>query len=91
MLLSSNHHTGGTCFGDPDRPYFIRESNVIAGVTSFGLNGNCVGMGGAYWVETVLTIWTGSMAPLAIINPSCARCVPGRPGDPSKSDRLLSC
>ena len=52
LLLSNNAHTGGTCFGDSGGPNFIGDSNVIAGVTSFGLNGNCVGTGGVYRVDT---------------------------------------
>ena len=46
MLLSNNYHMGRTCFGDSGGPNFIGDSNVIAGVTSFGLNGNCAGTGG---------------------------------------------
>jgi secreted trypsin-like serine protease len=45
LLLSNNHHTGGTCFGDSGGPNFLgsgpTESKVVAGVTSFGINGNC--------------------------------------------------
>lgn len=48
MLLSNNHHTGGTCFGDSGGPNFLGDSNVIAGITSFGLNGNCAGTGGVF-------------------------------------------
>jgi secreted trypsin-like serine protease len=51
LLLSNNHATGGTCFGDSGGPNFIGDSNVIAGVTSFGLNGNCAGTGGVYRVD----------------------------------------
>ena len=51
LLLSNNHSTGGTCFGDSGGPNFIGTSNVIAGVTSFGLNGNCAGTGGVYRVD----------------------------------------
>lgn len=51
ILLSNNHSTGGTCFGDSGGPNFIGSSNVIAGVTSFGLNGNCAGTGGVYRVD----------------------------------------
>jgi hypothetical protein len=46
LLLSNNKATGGTCFGDSGGPNFIGSSNVIGGVTSFGLNGNCAGTGG---------------------------------------------
>jgi secreted trypsin-like serine protease len=51
LLLSNNHSTGGTCFGDSGGPNFIGRSNVIAGVTSFGLNGTCGGTGGVYRVD----------------------------------------
>jgi hypothetical protein len=51
LLLSNNAHTGGTCFGDSGGPNFIGNSNVIGGVTSFGLNGNCAGTGGVYRVD----------------------------------------
>lgn len=54
LLLSNNAHSGGTCFGDSGGPNFLgRGSNVIAGVTSFGLNGNCAGTGGVYRVDRV--------------------------------------
>jgi hypothetical protein len=52
ILLSNNHSTGGTCFGDSGGPNFIGNTNVIAGVTSFGINGNCAGTGGVYRVDT---------------------------------------
>jgi hypothetical protein len=51
LLLSNNAHTGGTCFGDSGGPNFIGSSNVVGGVTSFGLNGNCAGTGGVYRVD----------------------------------------
>jgi secreted trypsin-like serine protease len=51
VLLSNNAHTGGTCFGDSGGPNFIGSSNVIGGVTSFGLNGNCAGTGGVYRLD----------------------------------------
>lgn len=51
MLLSNNANTGGTCFGDSGGPNFIGSSNVIGGVTSFGINGNCAGTGGVYRVD----------------------------------------
>jgi hypothetical protein len=51
ILLSNNHSTGGTCFGDSGGPNFIGTSNVVGGVTSFGLNGNCAGTGGVYRVD----------------------------------------
>ena len=51
LLLSNNANTGGTCFGDSGGPNFIGRSNVVAGVTSFGLNGTCGGTGGVYRVD----------------------------------------
>lgn len=52
LLLSNNPHTGGFCFGDSGGPNFIDDTNVVGGVTSFGLNGNCAGTGGVYRVDT---------------------------------------
>ena len=46
LLLSNNAKTGGTCFGDSGGPNFLGDSNVVAGVTSFGSNPTCAGTGG---------------------------------------------
>jgi len=51
MLLSNNASTGGTCFGDSGGPNFLGDSNVVAGVTSFGINGNCAGTGGVFRMD----------------------------------------
>lgn len=51
MLLSNNAATGGTCFGDSGGPNYLGSSNVIAGVTSFGLNGSCGGTGGVFRLD----------------------------------------
>jgi Trypsin len=51
LLLSNNAHTGGTCFGDSGGPNFLGDTNVIAGVTSFGLNANCGGTGGVFRLD----------------------------------------
>lgn len=51
LLLSNNAATGGTCFGDSGGPNYLGSSNVIAGVTSFGLNGNCAGTGGVFRLD----------------------------------------
>lgn len=51
LLLSNNAKTGGTCFGDSGGPNFIGTTNVLAGVTSFGLNSTCGGTGGVYRVD----------------------------------------
>lgn len=51
LLLSNNHSTGGTCFGDSGGPNFLGDTNIVAGVTSFGLNGNCAGTGGVFRMD----------------------------------------
>ena len=51
LLLSNNASTGGTCYGDSGGPNFIGTTNVVGGVTSFGLNGSCGGTGGVYRVD----------------------------------------
>jgi len=51
LLLSNNASTGGTCFGDSGGPNYLGASNVIAGVTSFGLNGTCGGTGGVFRLD----------------------------------------
>ncbi|HEU0304819.1 MAG TPA: trypsin-like serine protease [Gaiellaceae bacterium] len=51
MLLSNNANTGGTCFGDSGGPNFLGSSNVVAGVTSYGINGNCAGTGGVFRMD----------------------------------------
>ena len=43
LLLSNNANTGG--------PNFIGDSNVVGGVISFGVNGNCAETGGVYHVD----------------------------------------
>jgi secreted trypsin-like serine protease len=51
LLLSNNAATGGTCFGDSGGPNYLGSSNVVAGVTSFGLNGSCGGTGGVFRMD----------------------------------------
>lgn len=51
LLLSNNHATGGTCFGDSGGPNFLGDTTVVAGVTSFGMNGNCAGTGGVFRMD----------------------------------------
>ena len=53
LLLSNNHSTGGTCFGDSGGPNYLGDgtSRVVAGVTSFGVNGNCAGTGGVFRMD----------------------------------------
>jgi secreted trypsin-like serine protease len=51
ILLSNNSNTGGTCFGDSGGPNFLGDTNVLVGVTSFGLNSTCAGTGGVYRID----------------------------------------
>jgi hypothetical protein len=51
LLLSNNPVTGGTCFGDSGGPNFFGDTNIVAGVTSFGMNGNCAGTGGVFRMD----------------------------------------
>lgn len=51
FLLSNNAATGGTCFGDSGGPNFIGNTNKLAGVTSYGLNGSCGGTGGVWRLD----------------------------------------
>ena len=64
LLLSANHATGGTCSGDSGGPNFIGSSNVIAGVTSFGLNTNCAGSSGVFRVDRAHSLdWLATFLP----------------------------
>lgn len=61
ILLSNNTNTGGTCFGDSGGPNFIGNSNVVGGVTSFGVNGNCAGTGGVFRMDRSWSLnWVSS-------------------------------
>jgi hypothetical protein len=51
VMVSGNHHTGGTCFGDFGGPMFLNDSNAVVAVASFGLNVNGAGVGGGYRVD----------------------------------------
>ena len=51
LMLSNNAATGGTCFGDSGGPNYLDSGSVIAGVTSFGLNGTCGGTGGVFRLD----------------------------------------
>lgn len=42
---------GGTCCGDSGGPVFLRDTNVIVGVTSFGMNSICRGTDFAYRID----------------------------------------
>jgi hypothetical protein len=61
LLLSNNHSTGGTCFGDSGGPNFLNDTNIVAGVTSFGINGNCAGTGGVFRMDRAWSLdWVSS-------------------------------
>jgi V8-like Glu-specific endopeptidase len=51
VLLSNNANTGGTCFGDSGGPNFLGDTNIVAGVTSYGLNWACGGTGGVFRMD----------------------------------------
>ncbi len=51
LWLSNNHSTGGTCYGDSGGPNFLGDTNIVAGVTSFGMNETCSGSGGVFRID----------------------------------------
>ena len=52
IAVSGDAKHGGTCFGDSGGPQVIGEDgHTIGAVTSFGLNGNCAGIGGGYRID----------------------------------------
>ena len=63
MRLSTNAATGGTCFGDSGGPNYLGDTNVIAGVTSYGRK-NCTAGGGTFRLDRqdVLDFITGFIA-----------------------------
>jgi len=64
MILSGDAKHGGTCFGDSGGPSFIQGSTVLVAVTSFGLNGNCAGIGGVYRIDGADELdWINSFLP----------------------------
>ena len=65
MMVSGDAKHGGTCFGDSGGPMFIgTDSNVIGAVNSFGLNGNCAGVGGAFRIDRQIELdWISSFLP----------------------------
>lgn len=49
VILSGDAKHGGTCFGDSGGPGLIGDTLVA--VNSFGLNGNCAGIGGMFRID----------------------------------------
>lgn len=51
FMVSGDAKHGGTCFGDSGGPILAAGTDLIVAVNSFGLNGNCSGVGGVYRVD----------------------------------------
>jgi hypothetical protein len=52
--FSSNNgkpHQGGTCFGDSGGPIFLKGTNIVVAVTSFGMDPTCASGGGGYRLD----------------------------------------
>lgn len=64
VLFTNNAAGGGTCFGDSGGPIFWADTNIVAAVTSFGINQNCAGTGGGYRVDTADDLeWLANFLP----------------------------
>jgi hypothetical protein len=59
IILSGDAKHGGTCFGDSGGPGLIGDT--IVAVNSFGLNGNCAGIGGMFRIDRDIELgWINS-------------------------------
>ena len=59
VILSGDAKHGGTCFGDSGGPGLLGDTLVA--VNSFGLNGNCAGIGGMFRIDRQFEIdWINS-------------------------------
>ena len=54
MLLSGDQAHGGTCFGDSGGA--ILKGTTLVAVTSFGMNGECAGIGGVFRIDRALEL-----------------------------------
>lgn len=55
---------GGTSFGDSGGPVFLGGTNVVLGLTSYGTNYNCAGVGYAARIDTADVLeWVNSWLP----------------------------
>ncbi len=60
VILSGDAAHGGTCFGDSGGPGLVGDT--IVAVNSFGLNGNCAGVGGMFRIDRQYEIdWINSL------------------------------
>ena len=60
MLVSGDAKHGGTCFGDSGGPMLVGDT--IVAVNSFGLNGNCAGVGGVFRIDRQVELdWINSL------------------------------
>jgi len=62
---------GGTCFGDSGGPILYDSSNVILGVNSFVINGQCAGVGFAYRVDqpaVIQWILANAVGPVSVVS-----------------------
>ena len=44
--------SSGICFGDSGGPVLLGDSDIVVGIASFVLNGNCTGNAFAYRLDT---------------------------------------
>jgi hypothetical protein len=64
IWLTANANTGGTCFGDSGGPIFADDSTTIVAVTSYGLNGNCAGIGAGFRIDKEVELeWLNTFLP----------------------------
>jgi Trypsin len=72
IQLSTNpgNNRGGTCFGDSGGPILYDSTDVVLGVNSFVINGQCAGVGFAYRVDqpdVIAWILQNAVGPVSIV------------------------